>query len=128
MNTSAHVLRPRSPWIWGFSATVALGFTLACLEIFAQTGQNTPASADPAPAGAEPRAAAAPGISMRGARGRCSECGTIVSTQEIDAPGESAGRYAYTVRFRDGSTRMITNAHPVNWREGQRVIIIAGTD
>ena len=129
MNTFARPLRPPFPWVWGFSMIIALGFAFMCLEIFAQTGQNVPVSAGPPSAFTALRSAGARTVSMGGARSRCSECGIVESTQEIDAPGaESPGRYAYTVRFRDGSTQMITNAHPVNWRAGQRVIIIAGAD
>ena len=78
------------------------------------------------------------------AKGRCAECGVIVSTREIDARDEGAGldasgdrdrirakstrRYEITVRLADRSTRVIHHASPASWRPGERVIVIDGAN
>jgi hypothetical protein len=83
------------------------------------------------------------------ARGRCAECGVIVSTQEIHARDESGGprasgrsvarspnelrmtsarRYETVIRLADRSSRMINHASPASWRPGERVIVIDGAN
>ena len=83
------------------------------------------------------------------AKGRCAECGVIVSTREIDARDEgagldasggvvarnqdelrvtSAGRYEITIRLADRSSRVINHASPASWRPGERVIVIDGAN
>ena len=83
------------------------------------------------------------------AKGRCAECGVIVSTREIDAhdddggldaaggavarsqdePGvKSARRYEITIRLADRSSRVLHHASPASWRPGERVIVIDGTN
>ena len=42
------------------------------------------------------------------------------------ATGGTVGSYAVTVRFRDGSTIVLSQATPRSWRMGSRVIAIAG--
>ncbi|MGQ0523889.1 MAG: hypothetical protein ACT4P8_09550 [Betaproteobacteria bacterium] len=77
-------------------------------------------------------------------KARCPECGVIVSMREIDAGGagtglagvtaagnkalstESARRYEITVRLADGSRRVIEQANPASWRQGERLILIDG--
>jgi hypothetical protein len=84
---------------------------------------------------------------------RCSECGVIESMRQIERPGD-VGRhdivnvtrasgvsgsasgsaiaansitgmgYAFTIRFRDGSTTVINQASPEAWRLGTRVIVV----
>jgi hypothetical protein len=39
-----------------------------------------------------------------------------------------SGSYAITIRLRDGSMRVITDAHPAKWRPGERVTLIAGME
>jgi hypothetical protein len=93
----------------------------------------------------------APGQVGGGARakGRCAECGVIVSTQEIDARDEGAGldasggtlasnedelrvtsarRYEITIRLADRSSRVISHASAASWRPGERVIVIDGAN
>lgn len=82
---------------------------------------------------------------------KCPECGVVESRREIEPPSEqlaegidpvAAGgttrvgrneipakpthRYEVTVRMMDGSRRVFTDANLVNWRVGERVIIIGG--
>ena len=63
----------------------------------------------------EPAARVAP--ARTGAR--CPHCGWIESKREV-VPGV----YEYTVRMRDGSSSMFTEALPATWREGQRLMVI----
>jgi hypothetical protein len=78
------------------------------------------------------------------AKGRCAECGVIVSTREIntrdagaglDASGDqdelrvtSARRYEITIRMADRSSRVINHASLASWRSGERVIVIDGAN
>jgi hypothetical protein len=56
---------------------------------------------------------------------RCPECGMIVSTREIERHGEELPRsYEFVVRMADGSSRVLEDADPGRWREGERLIII----
>jgi len=84
-----------------------------------------------------------------GAKGRCAECGVIVSTREIDARDEDTGvdasggavarnqdplrvtsarRYEITIRLADRSNRVINRASPASWRPGESVIVIDGAN
>ena len=84
-----------------------------------------------------------------GAGPRCPECGFIVSMREIEthldysctgatraaAPGigeetrmKSTRSYEINVRMADGSSRLITAENPAQWRTGERLIVIAGTN
>lgn len=96
------------------------------------------------------RAQTGPGEAAGNARakGRCAECGVIVSVREIDARDEGAGpgatsgavagnqdelpvtsrHYAITVRLADGSSRVINDANPASWRPGERLIVIDGAN
>ena len=95
-----------------------------------------------------------PATGEAGAAARCAECGMIVSMREIDALDESAGpeitgreksggsvardqdelrepparRYEMTIRLAGGSSRVISHESPVNWRSGERVIVIDGAN
>lgn len=81
-------------------------------------------------------------------KGRCAECGVVVSMREIDVHDEGAGhpasggaaaasqdelrvtsarRYEMTIRMADRSTRVINHASPASWRPGEHVIVIGGT-
>jgi hypothetical protein len=78
----------------------------------------------PAPAAsAAPRPAAPAGVR---AKGNCPECGFVQSVRRVKARGDAPETYVITVRLRDGSTHVHTEATPANWRRGQRVVFIAG--
>lgn len=92
--------------------------------------------------------------SSRGSRVTCRECGVIESIVPIERHGDVGGserahvknagrdsgrarpnaaaaggaeaRYDVTVRLRDGSTIVLSEATPRSWRVGSRVIAIAG--
>lgn len=58
----------------------------------------------------------------------CAECGVIESVREIRTRGEqtaeSIARYESTIRFRDGSRRVLNEATPRTWRSGTAVRIM----
>ena len=81
------------------------------------------------------------------ANGRCAECGVIVSMREINGHGGEVGigaaggatdrdgdgnavkltaHYEIDVRMADGTSRVIKSGL-VDWRPGERVIVIAGS-
>lgn len=106
---------------------------MASAKVVAVTAQTAPAQVE-----AEARA-----------KGRCAECGVIVSTREIDARDEGAGlgaagaavagnqdgirakstrHYEITIRLADRSSRVINQSSPASWRPGERVIVIDGAN
>jgi len=76
-------------------------------------------------------AATAPDIqTARRVGASCAECGTVVSSLEVE-PAQGAQvadltvrRYEVTVRMNDGSNRVFVDANSAHWRQGQRVILI----
>lgn len=74
------------------------------------------------------RASSAPDIAPDAPR-RCTHCGWIESKREI-GPGAADPHapvlYEYTVRMADGSSRIFREEPSVSWREGERLIFIAG--
>jgi len=58
----------------------------------------------------------------------CTECGMIESVRESAVRGEQAAEstrsYEVTIRFRDGSKRVLSEATPRMWRSGTAVKII----
>ena len=128
--------------VGGIAAILVSGIAIASLTISAQGIDGFVAPAVP------PKAATASAIAAPRARDYwCPDCGVIVSTRQIEAPDEKRGvgasgriaaggeiegmrtrNYEITIRLQDGSTRVITDAHPARWRQGERVIIIAGVN
>ena len=95
------------------------------------------------------QAAPVPTTNEARVKGRCPECGVIVSMREIERhdqdsdPGAAGGAtaasrgetrvkwtksYEITVRLADGSSRVINDAKPARWRPGERVIVIEGAN
>jgi hypothetical protein len=101
------------------------------------------------------RAATPAAVARRRTRGRCEGCGVIESVRRFGADGDgglpdsidakvaavgsrgAAGRavpapvaiaagYEITVRLRDGSATVFTEATPRDWRVGNRVVVIGG--
>lgn len=77
----------------------------------------------------------------------CEECGVVLSRQKVARNDAGTGfvptsaltgngrggirnedilNDAVTVRMKDGSNRVFMDAHPANWRPGERVIFIEG--
>ena len=132
--------------VGGIIAILVSGIAIASLAISVKGVDGVAAPTEPAQAAAAPvDAAPAPEAS---AYYRCSGCGVITSTREIDtgdetaganAPGRSASgkraigakllrNYEIVIRLRDGSTRVVRDANPAKWRRGERVTVIAGAD
>jgi hypothetical protein len=67
-------------------------------------------------------------VSDTPSRTTCAECGVIESVREIDMRSEQAAAstrsYEVTIRFRDGSTRVLTEATPRMWRSGTAVKVM----
>jgi hypothetical protein len=144
MNTQANKPLHLPLLVGGIAAILVSGIAIGSLAISAQGFNGIVAPAEPT------EGAAAPAIAAPDARAyRCAECGMIESTREIDAPDEKTGvsasgriaagnrgaieakpvrNYEITIRLRDGSMRVITDANPARWRHGERVTIIAGAD
>lgn len=77
---------------------------------------------------AAPAAVASPqgGAAELRARGTCATCGRVQSVRRLAARGGAPATYEITVRLRDGSTHVHTDATPANWRRGESVVFIAG--
>ncbi len=124
----------------GAVALLISGIALASLGLSAQGFGGVIAPAMPSAAGA-PQARAASGGEA------CAECGVIESTRRIESSADwsgveapvrtglggrgksdpkNAGSYAITIRLRDGSMRVVTDANSALWRPGERVTLIAG--
>ncbi len=56
----------------------------------------------------------------------CEECGVVMSRRSIERL--DALSYEVTLRMNDGSSRVFMDAHPANWRPGERVIFIEGAN
>ena len=67
-----------------------------------------------------------PGVGQSRVKARCEECGEIESMRKVAAVGNSPTTYEITVRMRDGSTRVNSDASPANWRPGDRMLLIGG--
>jgi hypothetical protein len=146
MNKQANKpLRLHLPLSLGAIAAILVsGIALGALAITSTGASDVYAPAE------SPEAAAAPVAAAAGVRAhRCAECGMIESTREIETPSDktsinAAGRIAtckrveigrkpvrnqeIVVRLQDGSMRVITDAHPAQWRHRERVTIIAGVN
>ena len=55
---------------------------------------------------------------------RCEECGVIASMREIE--GDPVRSHEITIRMQNGSILRITDANPANWKQGERVKVLAG--
>jgi len=68
---------------------------------------------------------AQPAESLARRKPRCAECGLVESVSASRAPTGSAGR-EITIRLMDGSSRVIADPNPAEWRPGERVMVIDG--
>ncbi len=145
MNTQANRVLHLPLLSGGVAALLVSGIAIASVAVSAQGFGGVFASVGPLAAVSAPANPAnpAPGAGAY----RCAECGVIESMRKIEIPdeliqvhapgriaalnrgendGTSPGRYAITIRLKDGSTRVITDAHPARWRPGERVSLIGG--
>jgi hypothetical protein len=102
------------------AAVLGCGMAIANMQSpsAAHAAQLTPAdttsSADSARA-AEPRM-----------RSRCAGCGVVESIRTLEATGKLRDQFEFTVRMRDGSTRVSRTTGRGQWRAGDRIILMAG--
>jgi len=59
-------------------------------------------------------------------RTRCAGCGVIQAIRRIDAAGAMPASYEFTVRLRDGSIRVSSDASQARWRAGDNIMLIGG--
>jgi len=59
-------------------------------------------------------------------RMNCEECGVVMSRRNSEQFDSLS--YEVTLRMSDGSSRVFMDAHPANWRPGERVIFIEGAN
>ncbi|MBE0612678.1 MAG: hypothetical protein IH604_03310 [Burkholderiales bacterium] len=144
MNTLAHEPPHHSLPVGRIAAFLAGGIAIVALVVSAQGFDG-----GVAPAADIDVAAVPTGVALAAPNPRCAECGVIESVQEIQSADESSpvrsppriatrnrgeietkkpGKYAITIRMRDGSMRVIEDANPATWRRGEPVTIIAGVD
>jgi hypothetical protein len=63
-----------------------------------------------------------------GMRTRCAACGVVKSIRRIDAAGDTPESYEFTVRLRDGSIRVSSDASQAKWRAGDNIILIGADE
>ena len=119
-------------WIAGVASLCAAG--IAAFIMWMPTAIGNPAT--PAgsslipiqPAGARGDKASAGAINDAPPGATCIECGVIESVWEravrSEQAAESTRSYEVTIRFRDGSKRVFSEATPRMWRSGTAVKII----
>jgi hypothetical protein len=117
MNTHhAHSRWPQS--VTGISAAILLG-ALALTSAVDGLEVSVAATAAPVPEV----------LLTRSQRAMCEECGVVAATRRMArSEGESmaaaAPQYEVTVRMRDGSIRTFMETSSVQWRSGERIILI----
>ena len=135
-----------SMWIAGacICLLATLGFVAIARTIPASyaniPGEDARSKHRTAPARAEDalaHSALAPISVNRPNRASCPECGVIESMRQIERSSDggpitvsaaTAKVYEFTVRFRDGSTTVFSEAGPRAWRLGNRVMVIGHSD
>jgi hypothetical protein len=62
----------------------------------------------------------------RDRRTRCATCGVIQAIRRIEPVGDLPATFEFTVRLRDGSTRISSSETQDKWRSGDRIMFIGG--
>ena len=62
------------------------------------------------------------------AKSLCDECGVVESIRPFPASADAPASDEITVRMRDGTTRANRVPSSSNWRRGQQIIVIGGSD
>lgn len=101
--------------IAAFAAVLLSAAALMVVSVAGWLPEPAASEAPPAPAAARVRARAA-----------CAACGFVQSVRRVAAQGEAPEAYEITVRLRDGSTHVHTDATGAHWRRGERIVFIAG--
>lgn len=116
-----HFQRPARAGLWTAAAFIGLFAVLG----FAAIAPSTPGARDATPEGESPATARLSAVGQ--SRLRCPECGTVESIRQVGrdgADGAAGNGYEITVRLRDGSRTVLSEARPGSWRRGSRVLVI----
>ena len=60
-------------------------------------------------------------------RSRCDTCGFVETIRRVEPEGIVPAGYEFTVRLRDGSARISSDASSAKWHIGDRVMLIGGS-
>ena len=119
-------------WIAAIALIVICAAGIAALMGWLPASTNRPADSIPiarveksAATPAKKASAIVPAVSAARAKTRCTHCGVVKSVREVAAKGV-ASSYEVTVLFEDGSSRMIIEAAPPPWHDGDLVRIVDG--
>ena len=123
MSTASIPLSPQmhatllSPTVAVVCAAALLGLTLHF-----GNGPEHPAAPEAlvSPGGAEVAGA------QTQARSRCGSCGTVAAITRHEPTAARAAFYEFTVRLRDGSTRVSSMASPFTWKVGDKIMLLGG--
>lgn len=85
------------------------------------TPRETPSAAERALPATVPEGAGKARI-----RSRCQGCGVVESIRRVEPVGNEPAGYEFTIRLRDGSTRVTSDATPAQWRIGDSIMLIGG--
>lgn len=97
--------------------------TVAMAKVPGMSSRQDEAPPVPAAAAASPREAG----NANKARVVCAICGVVETIRRFEPVGELPAGYEFTVRMRDGSTRLSSIASADKWRIGDRIMLIGGS-
>jgi len=125
--------RSLPPGALPFIATVIVFSTVAManvpiatwLDDAPQHAQRLVIAQEPVPEAAAPMGA--PTVKAH-SRARCAACGVVQAIRRVDAAGDAPASYEFTVRLRDGSIRLISDASQAKWRAGDNIMLIGGAN
>ena len=123
----ARVTRPLVQPLW----MATLGWLMACGATVAVAGAGVPvAEWTGTPAASVPVARLLPTIDVPALKyriaGRCQTCGVVEIVRKLEAAGATPAAYELTVRLRDGSRRLSSQALNTGWRVGDSIMLIGG--
>ncbi len=106
--------------------TVVIAAVLVCgIAIASMQSPSAARAAQQPRAGTTSSAGAALAAQPR-VRSRCAGCGVVESIRTLEATGILRDQFEFTVRMRDGSTRISRTTGRGQWRAGDRIILMAG--
>lgn len=134
--TATSLLTPKRPLFrarWLASATWVVG-SIACATVamasvpvgqwLTDLSPSPAVSSQPSP-GELQRARDTQALTPRFKSG-CQTCGFVEIIRKLDATGSTPAGYEFTVRLRDGSTRVSKDASAAKWRVGAPIMLIGG--
>jgi hypothetical protein len=125
--TAGSSLIPRRAGVAWAAAAFALGAVVLTYVALALMPKALPVAiaseAPPAALVLEEQAATQANPKLR-RRSRCKSCGVVETIHRLEPIGDAAGRYEFTLRMRDGSTRTRSGAGLASWQVGDRITVI----